>query len=178
MAKNRNKKKLNSSAMEIATDSLSDAPQAMDTSELGVQDPDSDDRNLKVKKGRPMKRTKNVRKKKSVAKAIAKNEQSVEKVVKNESKKMRIQSAKLLTQLSTESMIKFVLQSWGENQFLNLKKFLRLFVEKDSRKELMGGTTCEGRVTAVENYPLAVTKGQPTPQATKDGKKDKGWRDL
>ncbi|XP_024024911.1 uncharacterized protein LOC21401710 isoform X1 [Morus notabilis] len=46
MAKNRNKKKLNSSAMEIATDSLSDAPQAMDTSELGVQDPDSDDRNL------------------------------------------------------------------------------------------------------------------------------------
>ncbi|XP_024024912.1 uncharacterized protein LOC21401710 isoform X2 [Morus notabilis] len=96
MAKNRNKKKLNSSAMEIATDSLSDAPQAMDTSELGVQDPDSDDRNLKVKKGRPMKRTKNVRKKKSVAKAIAKNEQSVEKVVKNESKKMRIQSAKLL----------------------------------------------------------------------------------
>lgn len=43
-----------------------------------------------------MKRSKNVRKKKAIAKAISKNEQSVEKVLKNENKTARTQSAKLL----------------------------------------------------------------------------------
>jgi hypothetical protein len=49
-----------------------------------------------VKKGRPMKRTKNVRKMKAIAKAISKNEKYVEKTVKHESKKMQTQSAKVL----------------------------------------------------------------------------------
>lgn len=88
-------------------------------------------------------------------------------------------SVLIRTQQSTENMIKFVLQSWGENQFLNLKKFLRLFVEKTAGRNLWVEPHVKaGWVTAVENYPLAVTKGQPTPQANKDGKKDKGWRDL
>ncbi|XP_038690948.1 uncharacterized protein LOC119989476 [Tripterygium wilfordii] len=51
--------------------------------------------NRKIK-GRPMKRSKNVRKKKALAKAIASNEKSVEKVLKNDSKTIRTQSAKAL----------------------------------------------------------------------------------
>lgn len=43
-----------------------------------------------------MKRSKNVRKMKAIAKAISKNEKSVEKILKNESKKTRVQSAKTL----------------------------------------------------------------------------------
>ena len=49
-----------------------------------------------MKKGKPMKRSKNVRKLKAVAKAIAKNEKYTEKNSKNEGKKSRTQSAKLL----------------------------------------------------------------------------------
>lgn len=43
-----------------------------------------------------MKRTKNARKMKAIAKAISKNEKSVVKVMKNESKTLRAQSAKKL----------------------------------------------------------------------------------
>lgn len=53
--------------------------------------------NRKVKQhGRPMKRSKNVRKMKAIKKAISANEKSVEKVLKNENKKSRVQSAKTL----------------------------------------------------------------------------------
>jgi hypothetical protein len=52
--------------------------------------------NSKVKKGRPMKRSKNVRKMKAVSKAISKSEQYNEKTSKHESKKSRMQSAKTL----------------------------------------------------------------------------------
>lgn len=50
----------------------------------------------KIKKGVQIKRTKNVRKMKAVAKAISKNEQAEEKVQKEKGKKARIQSAKSL----------------------------------------------------------------------------------
>ncbi|PON96533.1 hypothetical protein TorRG33x02_078060 [Trema orientale] len=100
MAKNRNKKKRDSSAMDITENFVSDLPQAMDTSETGARNPDagapSGAPSMKVKKGRPMKRSKNVRKMKSIAKAISKSEKAVEKVLKHENKKSRTQSAKLL----------------------------------------------------------------------------------
>ncbi|CAL1385419.1 unnamed protein product [Linum trigynum] len=50
----------------------------------------------RIQKGRPMKRSKNVRKKKALEKAISKTEQSFEKVAKFENKKQRTQSAKQL----------------------------------------------------------------------------------
>ncbi|TVU38412.1 hypothetical protein EJB05_11780 [Eragrostis curvula] len=53
-------------------------------------------RDMKIKKGVQIKRSKNVRKMKAVARAISKNEQSEEKVQKAKSKKTRIQSAKSL----------------------------------------------------------------------------------
>ncbi|GKV15872.1 hypothetical protein SLEP1_g26614 [Rubroshorea leprosula] len=96
MAKNRNKKKRNGAkAMDISENAASELPQAMDMSESGAPKPASGAVNRKMK-GRPMKRSKNVRKMKSVAKAIAQNEKVVEKVLKNESKSVRTQSAKLL----------------------------------------------------------------------------------
>ncbi|XP_047954910.1 uncharacterized protein LOC125201049 isoform X3 [Salvia hispanica] len=52
----------------------------------------------KVKAGRPMKRSKNVRKTKALAKALSKSEQSVEKISKSESKVLRTKSAKNLYQ--------------------------------------------------------------------------------
>ncbi|XP_062077931.1 uncharacterized protein LOC133782614 [Humulus lupulus] len=96
MAKNRNKKKRDSSAMEVTEDLVSDIPQAMDTSETGARNVAAGAPSMKVKKGRPMKRSKNVRKMKSIAKAISKNEKAVEKVLKHDDKKSRTQSAKLL----------------------------------------------------------------------------------
>ncbi|KAH1120967.1 hypothetical protein J1N35_004127 [Gossypium stocksii] len=51
----------------------------MDASETGVQKPDSVSSKLKTKKGRPMKRLKNVQKVKTVEKAIARNEKYAEK---------------------------------------------------------------------------------------------------
>ncbi|KAF4346645.1 hypothetical protein F8388_004550 [Cannabis sativa] len=96
MAKNRNKKKRDSSAMEVTEDLVSDVPQAMDTSETGARNVATGAPNMKVKKGRPMKRSKNVRKMKSIAKAISKSEKTVEKVLKHDDKKSRTQSAKLL----------------------------------------------------------------------------------
>ncbi|KAB2095859.1 Protein RRP5 [Gossypium arboreum] len=97
MAKNRNKKKRSGvSSMDVNEGTVPDLPQAMDTSETEVQKPDSATAKLKTKKGRPMKRSKNVRKMKAVEKAIAKNEKYAEKSSKTESKKSRTQSAKLL----------------------------------------------------------------------------------
>ncbi|XP_027343792.1 uncharacterized protein LOC113856250 [Abrus precatorius] len=96
MAKNRNKKKRNGVvSMDTTNPSVSGLPQAMDTSESGVQNTVSSATKLKIKqKGRPMKRSKNVRKIKAMAKAVSTNEKSAERVLKNESKKSRVQSAK------------------------------------------------------------------------------------
>ncbi|KAL5736196.1 hypothetical protein ACOSQ2_030984 [Xanthoceras sorbifolium] len=97
MAKNRNKKKRNGVvSMDVTEPTVSDIPQAMDTSESGSQKPAFSSHNLKTKNGRPMKRSKNVRKKKALGKAISKNEQSVEKILKKESKSLITQSAKSL----------------------------------------------------------------------------------
>ncbi|KAK6934325.1 hypothetical protein RJ641_034480 [Dillenia turbinata] len=96
MAKNRkNKKKTVSAPMDISDHNLASPPQAMDTSEPGVSMPASGALSRK-KKGVPMKRAKNVKKQKAIAKAISMQEKSVEKVLKNESKAMRTHSAKQL----------------------------------------------------------------------------------
>ncbi|XP_057458714.1 uncharacterized protein LOC130749385 isoform X1 [Lotus japonicus] len=96
MAKNRNNKKKRNDvvSMDTTDPSVSEPPQAMDTSESGAA---SATTNMKMKlKGRPMKRTKNVRKKKAIAKAISAHEKSSEKISKHENKKSRVQSAKTL----------------------------------------------------------------------------------
>ncbi|CAL5341894.1 unnamed protein product [Camellia sinensis] len=94
MAKNRNKKKRNdSTAMDIASDqTVLDLPQAMDTSESAAPKAPLG----KLKRGVQMKRSKNVRKMKAMAKAVSKNEKSLEKILKQESKTSRTQSAKKL----------------------------------------------------------------------------------
>ncbi|KAK4767824.1 hypothetical protein SAY87_002965 [Trapa incisa] len=97
MAKNRSKKKRTGvDTMDLSEPTVSCDVQAMDTSETGVKIPASGSLNSKVKKGRQMKRTKNVRKMKALAKAISQNEKMATKVSKNESKTMRTQSAKTL----------------------------------------------------------------------------------
>ncbi|BAT92504.1 uncharacterized protein LOC124847312 isoform X2 [Vigna umbellata] len=98
MAKNRNNKKRNGVVSMDTTDaSVSEQPQAMDTSESRVQNAVSGATNMKMKqKGRPMKRSKNVRKMKAIAKAVSSNEKSIEKVSKNENKRSRVKSAKSL----------------------------------------------------------------------------------
>ncbi|XP_018851718.1 uncharacterized protein LOC109013905 [Juglans regia] len=97
MAKNRNKNKRKADfSMDISEETVTDLPQAMDTSESGAQNPASGAPIKKVKKGRPMKRSKNVRKTKSIEKAISKNEMYIEKNLKHENKKSRTQSAKTL----------------------------------------------------------------------------------
>ncbi|CAK7327541.1 unnamed protein product [Dovyalis caffra] len=97
MAKNRNKKKKTNGAvsMDVTESTISDLPQAMDTSESGAQKPASV-ASIRKTKGRPMKRSKNVRKMKAVAKAVSKNEKAVEKGYKKEGKTTRTQSAKKL----------------------------------------------------------------------------------
>ncbi|KAL9322321.1 hypothetical protein ACSQ67_010374 [Phaseolus vulgaris] len=121
MAKNRNKKKRDGVVSMDTTDaSVSEQSQAMDTSESGVQNAVSGATNIwstgnwdlphpssysiivfnlgqKMKqKGRIMKRSKNVRKMKAIAKAVSSNEKSIEKVSKNENKRSRVKSAKSL----------------------------------------------------------------------------------
>ncbi|KAE8650169.1 uncharacterized protein LOC101207037 [Cucumis sativus] len=96
MAKNRNKKRSGAVSMDVTENSVQELPQAMDVSMSSVHKPASGALDLKLKKGRPMKRTKNVRKTKAIAKAISKSEQSMEKILKNHSKTTRIQSAKTL----------------------------------------------------------------------------------
>ncbi|KAG6392052.1 hypothetical protein SASPL_146258 [Salvia splendens] len=103
MAKNRNKKKNSSTAMAVdsstANNSVAEEPQAMDVSEtVAKRDYVGGGLLRKVKAGRPMKRSKNVRKTKAVAKALSKSEKSVEKISKSESKVLRTKSAKNLYQ--------------------------------------------------------------------------------
>uniref|UniRef100_A0A7N0SW56 Uncharacterized protein n=1 Tax=Kalanchoe fedtschenkoi TaxID=63787 RepID=A0A7N0SW56_KALFE len=104
MAKNRNKKEKRDgvASMDVSESTPSSHPQEMDTSEsiavastAGAPKP-STDVSMKAKKGRPMKRSKNLRKKLAVAKAVSKSEQSLEKVSKKQNKASRTQSAKLL----------------------------------------------------------------------------------
>ncbi|GAB2277904.1 hypothetical protein Dimus_012605 [Dionaea muscipula] len=98
MAKNRNKKKRTGEApMEITEPStVVDLPQAMDTSESAAPRQVSGSLDRKIKKGAQMKRSKNVRKMKGIAKAILINEKLSEKASKHESKKIRVKSAKSL----------------------------------------------------------------------------------
>ncbi|XP_057506085.1 uncharacterized protein LOC130789371 [Actinidia eriantha] len=99
MAKNRNKKtkKNGSTAMEITSDqTIADLHQAMDTSESAAPKPALGITSRLAKKGVQMKRSKNVRKMKAIAKAVSKTEKSVEKILKSESKTLRTQSAKKL----------------------------------------------------------------------------------
>ncbi|CAN4102840.1 unnamed protein product [Withania somnifera] len=95
MAKNRNKKRNGVAAMDISTDQTVTGPQAMDTSELEDSKPNIGGSHKK-KKGIQMKRTKNVRKMKAIAKAISKNEKLVERITRSESKTERTQHAKKL----------------------------------------------------------------------------------
>ncbi|XP_031405837.1 uncharacterized protein LOC116214595 [Punica granatum] len=97
MAKNRSKKKRSDDvSMDISEPTVSYGAQPMDTSEFGANSSAAGSLNRKVKKGRPMKRSKNARKMKAVAKAISQNEKVAEKVSKNEGKSVRTQSAKTL----------------------------------------------------------------------------------
>ncbi|KAK9152511.1 hypothetical protein Syun_010820 [Stephania yunnanensis] len=107
MGKKKNsdkKQRRGAAAMDISEEShLLHLPQAMDTSETGAsaqvlgvigRGPSIDYR--KIKKGAPTKRSKNLRKKKAIEKAISLSEKSEEKVLKNENKSSRTQSAKRL----------------------------------------------------------------------------------
>ncbi|KMS98354.1 hypothetical protein BVRB_4g093120 [Beta vulgaris subsp. vulgaris] len=97
MAKNRNKKKNSDQApMDTTERTISNLPQAMDTSESVAGGSNSNSLTRKVKKGVQMKRSRNVRKKKAIAKAISKDEKCSEKVLKLETKKVRVHSAKSL----------------------------------------------------------------------------------
>ncbi|KAL8512083.1 hypothetical protein ACS0TY_018517 [Phlomoides rotata] len=98
MAKNRNKKKGRST--EMAIDSTADRPQdesqAMDTSEIVATSAPVGGTLRRMKKGRPMKRTKNVRKTNAIAKAISESEKKLMKLSKAESKTLRTKFAKTL----------------------------------------------------------------------------------
>ncbi|KAF9614127.1 hypothetical protein IFM89_015389 [Coptis chinensis] len=99
MAKSRSKKKdkkNGAASMDISTPTVSDTPQAMDTTEVTAKDSVHGVLNRKIKKGVHMKRSKNVRKMKAIKKAISKNEKSEEKITKSEKKVSRTKSAKLL----------------------------------------------------------------------------------
>ncbi|CAM8983071.1 unnamed protein product [Rhodiola kirilowii] len=82
MAKNRNKTKKRDgvSSMEMDTfENVADGTTSGAASSAA-------DATMKAKKGRPMKRSKNVRKKLAIAKAVSKTEQSLEKVSKKQNK--------------------------------------------------------------------------------------------
>ncbi|KAK6131573.1 hypothetical protein DH2020_034684 [Rehmannia glutinosa] len=99
MAKNRNKKKKNGSnemAVDVASAVVRDASQAMDTSETVASSVSVGGHLRKMNKGRPMKRSKNVRKMKAIAKAVSLSEKSEEKISKTESKTLRTKFAKNL----------------------------------------------------------------------------------
>ncbi|CAI9784147.1 unnamed protein product [Fraxinus pennsylvanica] len=101
MAKNRNKKKKNGSGlmdMDVKSDDhkVTDIPQAMDTSETVASNAFAGGSPRKKKLGKQMKRSKNVRKMKAIAKAISLNDKSEEKISKNESKTLRTKFAKKL----------------------------------------------------------------------------------
>ncbi|XP_010536996.1 PREDICTED: uncharacterized protein LOC104811846 [Tarenaya hassleriana] len=98
MAKNRSKKKRNDTvSMDVSEPSFPVRPEAMDISETGDVKPPVDSHNLRnTKNGKPMKRSKNVRKMKAMVKAIAMTEKYAEKVSKGETKALRTQLAKKL----------------------------------------------------------------------------------
>ncbi|KAK6157433.1 hypothetical protein DH2020_011681 [Rehmannia glutinosa] len=101
MAKNRNKKKKNGSnemAVDVASanHSVRNESQAMDTSETVASSVSVGGHLRKMNKGRPMKRSKNVRKMKAIAKAVSLSEKSEEKISKTESKTLRTKFAKNL----------------------------------------------------------------------------------
>ncbi|KAJ1700711.1 hypothetical protein LUZ63_000490 [Rhynchospora breviuscula] len=102
MAKNRNKKKSTNQGVAPMDTSYQafvtrpDEPQPMDTSEGKATNLGASSINRKINKGIQVRRTKNLRKKKSVARAISINEKNEEKVVRMKSKKIKIQSAKTL----------------------------------------------------------------------------------
>ncbi|XP_022862391.1 uncharacterized protein LOC111382599 [Olea europaea var. sylvestris] len=101
MAKNKNKKKKNGSGlmdMDVKSDDhkVMDIPQAMDTLETVASSAFAGGPLRKKKMGKQMKRSKNVRKMKAIAKAISLNDKSDEKISKNESKTLRTKFAKKL----------------------------------------------------------------------------------
>ncbi|KAG4971852.1 hypothetical protein JHK85_038273 [Glycine max] len=99
MAKNRNNKKKRNGVVSMDTTdaSVSEQPQGTFFTRPSLTLLLSMPFNRKMKqKGRPMKRSKNVRKMKAVAKAVSANEKSVAKLSKNESKKNRLEDLKLL----------------------------------------------------------------------------------
>ncbi|XP_055824947.1 uncharacterized protein LOC129893442 [Solanum dulcamara] len=95
MAKNRNQKRNGLAAMDVSTDQTVTDAQAMDTSESVAPKPHIGGSHRKMK-GVQMKRTKNVRKKKAMAKAISKSEKLEERITKSESKIERTKHAKKL----------------------------------------------------------------------------------
>ncbi|KAG5597704.1 hypothetical protein H5410_038936 [Solanum commersonii] len=95
MAKNRNKKRNGLAAMDVSNNQTVTDAQAMDTSESAAPKPHIGG-SLKKMKGVQMKRTKNVRKKKAMAKAISKSEKLEERITRSESKIERTKHAKKL----------------------------------------------------------------------------------
>ncbi|KAF9613916.1 hypothetical protein IFM89_013163 [Coptis chinensis] len=94
---NKKKDKKNGAAsMDISMPTVLDTRQAMDTIEVTAKDSVHGVLNKNIKKGVPMKRSKNVRKMKAIKKAISKNEKSKEKITKSEKKVSRTKSAKML----------------------------------------------------------------------------------
>ncbi|KAK9156218.1 hypothetical protein Sjap_003698 [Stephania japonica] len=104
MGKSSNKKKKEKQrrgsagmAMNISEEShLLNFSEAMDTSETGASAQVLGVLGRKIKKGAPTSRSKNLRKKKAIEKAISLSEKSEEKILKNENKSSRTQSAKRL----------------------------------------------------------------------------------
>ncbi|XP_020571815.1 uncharacterized protein LOC110018742 isoform X2 [Phalaenopsis equestris] len=92
MAKNRNRKKLKSSAMEISIDT----PAAMKASEAIPSNPSLAVINRSIKKSRAATRSKKLRKQKAIERAICKAEKTEEKACKIKNKVLRVQSAKSL----------------------------------------------------------------------------------
>ncbi|KAL0362724.1 UNVERIFIED_CONTAM: Cytochrome c-type biogenesis ccda-like chloroplastic protein 1 [Sesamum calycinum] len=86
----------------VADHSVGDESQAMDTSETIASSGSAGGSLRQTKKGRPMKRSKNVRKMKAVAKAISQSEKSVEKISKSEGKTLRIAAAILAAAVKSQ----------------------------------------------------------------------------
>ncbi|CAL9760267.1 unnamed protein product [Musa acuminata subsp. burmannicoides] len=99
MAKNRNNKTKNESNPKkdgaVPIDASTEAV-VMDTSDGNPSNPALGAINRKIKKAIPVKRSKNIRKLKLIAKAIANSEKGEEKQSRNKSKMLRIHSAKSL----------------------------------------------------------------------------------
>ncbi|CAL9042190.1 unnamed protein product [Musa banksii] len=99
MAKNRNNKTKNKSNPKkdgaVPIDASTEAV-VMDTSDGNPSNPALGAINRKIKKAIPVKRSKNIRKLKLIAKAIANSEKGEEKQSRNKSKILRIHSAKSL----------------------------------------------------------------------------------